>query len=114
MLPVTRVRDNKKMYLLLQSLPFGPGRSNVGIYYKELAQPSDYATPKDVARDWTGRYQVSTLGSAYSTMTLQRNRTLGFFYEEETHCGTQGRGYTMVYRNLSIEQITEGRYRPRK
>ena len=113
-LPVTRVRDNKKMYLLLQSLPFGPGRSNVGIYYKELAQPSDYATPKDVARDWTGRYQVSTLGSAYSTMTLQRNRTLGFFYEEETHCGTQGRGYTMVYRNLSIEQITEGRYRPRK
>ena len=102
------------MHLLLQSLPLGPGRSNVGIYYKELASPSDYATPQAVASQWTGRYQVSKLPSAYSTMTQQRDRSLGFFYEEETHCTTKGGGYTMVYRNLSIEQITEGKYRARK
>ena len=113
-LPVSRTRDNKKMYLLLQSLPFGPGRSNVGIYYKELATAADYLTPQAIAADWTGRFQVSSLGSAYSTMTWQHNHTLGFFYEEETHCGTQGGGYTMVYRNLNIEQITDGQYRARK
>lgn len=110
-LPVVRVKDKKKMHLLLQSLPLGPGRSNVGIYYKELASLADYATPKDVVRDWTGRFQISNLPSAYSTMTLQKNRTLGFLYEEETHCNSSKGGYTIVYRNLTIEEITEGRYR---
>ena len=102
------------MYLLLQSLPLGPGRSHVGIYYKELASPADYATPEAVAANWTGRFQVTELPSAYSTMTLQNDRSLGFFYEEETHCTSKGGGYTMMYRNLTLEQITEGKYRARK
>ena len=114
LIPVKRVSDKKKTYLLLQSLPFGPGRSNVGIWYKELSSPSDYATPDALAANWTGRYQVTQLPSAYSTMIMQRDRSLGFFYEEETHCGTKGGGYTMVYRNLTIEEITDGKYKARK
>ena len=114
LLPVRRMSDKRKTYLLLQSLPFGPGRSNVGIWYKELSSPSDYATPEALAANWTGRYQVTQLPSAYSTMIQQRDRSLGFFYEEETLCGTKGGGYTMVYRNLTIEEITGGRYRARK
>ena len=114
LVPVRRMSDKRKTYLLLQSLPFGPGRSNVGIWYKELSSPSDYATPEALAANWNGRYQVTQLPSAYSTMIMQRDRSLGFFYEEETHCGTKGGGYTMVYRNLTIEEITGGQYRARK
>ena len=110
-LPVVRTRDNKKMYLLLQSLPLGPGRANVGVYYKELASSSDYATPQAVAAGWAGPYRVSSKPSAYSTMTLQRDGSLGFFYEEETHCNTSGGGYTMMYKRLTVEDITDGAYR---
>ncbi len=110
-LPVVRTSDNKKVNLILQSLPLGPGRANVGIYYKELASPSDYATPADLARDWTGRYQVSEKPSAYSTMTLQRDKSLGFLYEEETYCNSSKGGYNIVYRNLTIGQITGGKYK---
>ena len=112
--PVVCRADKQSMHLLLQSVPFGPGRSNVGIYYKVLRTRDDYDTPQHVANNWTGSYQISQKGSAYSTMTWQKNHTLGFFYEEETHCGTQGGGYTLVYRNVSIEELTEGRFLYRK
>ena len=36
-LPVVRTEDNEAVHLLLQSVPLGPQRANVGIYYKELA-----------------------------------------------------------------------------
>ena len=113
-LPVVRTSDNKKMHLILQSLPLGPGRTNVGIYYKELATPDDYATPQALASNWTGRYQVTDKPSAYSTMTWQRNNTLGFLFEEETHCPSSKGGYTIVYRNLTLEKITNNAYRYRK
>lgn len=104
--PVVRQSDNKHMYLALQSVPFGSGRSNVGIYYKGLESPAAYASPAAVAADWEGRHQASTMGSAYSTMTWQQDNTLGFLFEEETY----GRGYTIVYKNYTIEYLTNGRY----
>lgn len=112
--PVRRASDKRKTYLLLQSLPLGPGRTNVGIYYKPLDKPTDYATPQAIAAKWEGSYHVSTLPSAYSTMTLLHDCSLGFFYEEETHCNSSGGGYTMVYKRLTIEEITEGKYKSRK
>ncbi len=107
--PVTRKSDNKKMFLLLQSVPFGSGRTNVGIYYKELSSLSNYRTPEAIAKDWTGRHQSSYISSAYSTMTWQKNNTIGFVYEEDTY-GTSGGGYTIVYKNYSIEQLTDSAY----
>ena len=109
-LPVWRNSDNKKMHLALQSVPFGPKRTNVGIYYKELADASDYGTPADFAKDWDGRFQVSNIGSAYSTMILQEDGQIAFFYEEDTHGANNGGGYTMVYKSLPIDKITEGKY----
>ena len=108
-LPVVRNSDNKKMHIALQSLPFGPQRSNVGLYYKELADESDYGTAADFAKDWDGRYQVSNLPSAYSTMIQQPDGEIAFLYEEDKY-KTTGGGYTIVYKNLSIEKITEGKY----
>ncbi|MCR4921588.1 MAG: glycoside hydrolase [Bacteroidaceae bacterium] len=112
-LMVVPVRDRKggrKTFLLLQSLPLGPGRTNVGIYYKALSDPSAFATPEAIAAHWDGPFQVTKLPSAYSTMTPLNDGTLGFLYEEETHCPSSGGGYTLVFRNLSIEEITDGKY----
>ena len=111
--PVVRNEDNEPMYLLLQSVPMGPQRANVGIYYKELAnETDDYLSPYEIARDWDGSLQVSTLNSAYSTMIWQKDNNLGFFYEEETY-GVSAHsygGYNMVYESLSLEEITDGKY----
>ena len=108
-LPVIRNSDKKKMHIALQSLPFGPKRTNVGIYYKELADASDYGTATDFAKDWDGRFQVTELPSAYSTMIQQADGEIAFLYEEDKY-KTQGGGYTIVYKNLTIDLITEGKY----
>lgn len=109
LVPVVRNADEKKMYLILQSVPFGPSRSNVGIYYKELETLADFVTPAKIAADWDGDHQSSYLSSAYSTMCWQQDSTIGFLYEEDTY-GTNGGGYTIVYKNYSIEYITDSAY----
>ncbi len=106
-LPAKRNSDNAQVYLALQSVPFGSGRANVGIYYKELASfADDYASPSTFAANWDGSHQASTIGSAYSTFALQHDGNLGFLYEEETY----GASYTIVYKNYSLEDITDGAY----
>ena len=105
-LPVIRKQDNQEMWIALQSVPFGSERNNVGIYYKELASEADYNTPANFAKDWDGHYQVSYLPSAYSTMCLQKDATIAFLYEENTH----NADYTIVYKNYTIENITNGAY----
>ena len=105
-MPATRNADGEKVWIALQSLPFGSGRTNVGIYYKELASELDYNTPANFAKDWDGRHQASFIGSAYSTMCFQSDSTIAFLYEEETF----GAGYTIVYKNYSLDDITDGAY----
>ena len=109
-LPVRRLEDDKKMYMMLQSVPFGSGRANVGIYYKALESLRDFVSPDNIAKDWDGRHQASFLGSAYSTLCWQADNTLAFLYEEETHSTSSRGGYTIVYKNYSIEQITDSAY----
>ncbi|MCH5168213.1 MAG: exo-alpha-sialidase [Prevotellaceae bacterium] len=106
-LPVERTADGKKMFLIMQSVPFGPSdRSNVGINYKELADLADFRTAIDIAKDWDGKKQVTTMTSAYSTMTLDADNSLAFFYEEDS----KNSGYDMVYKKYTIEEITNGSY----
>lgn len=108
-LPVKRVADDKPMYMALQSVPFGSGRANVGIYYKALESLADFANPDSLAKDWDGRHQASYLPSAYSTFCLQADNTIGFLYEESTYC-TAGGGYNILYKNYSVEQLTDSAY----
>ncbi|EJX02182.1 sialate-O-acetyltransferase [gut metagenome] len=112
-LPVTRRTDNKPLYLALQSVPLGNGRANVGIYYKEFETSRDFSSPASLAVDWDGCHQASIMSSAYSTMTLQTDSTVGFLYEEDTH-HTSGGGYTIVYKNYTVEQLTDNKYSVRK
>ncbi len=106
--PVVKKATNEKMYLALQSIPFGPGRTNVGINYKELADASDFSSSANFAKQWDGAHQASHYGSAYSVMAWQKNNTLAFMYEEEPEVAHPG--YTQVYKNYTIEQITDGAY----
>lgn len=103
--PAQRVSDGKKVNIALQSVPLGPNRANVGIYYKALLDGT-YKDPSTFSQDWEGKIQISALPSAYSTMIQQTDGTIGVFYEEETFEA----GYSMVYDNYSLETLTQGKY----
>lgn len=107
-LPVVDNQTGTGAYLLLQSTPCHPSaRVNVGVNYKVLAQGfDDFGTAKKLAADWDGFLQVTSLPSAYSSLTLMPDGTIGFIYEEATF----GRDYCEVYRNLTAEDLTAGRY----
>lgn len=102
LLPVVRTRDNNKVWLAMQSVPFGPDRQNVGFYYHELLAPHEGAAL--FAYRWKRGLQVSTQWSAYSTFTLQHDGRLAFLWEEGPT------GYNIDYRPLTIEEITNGEY----
>lgn len=101
---------NSQQHLALQSVPLGPGRSNVGIYWKALNSPADYADPETFATGWSGPYLVTTHDAAYSTMCLQKDGRIGFYWED-TYNGHGG--YEMLYCPLTISTITAGRYEMR-
>ena len=100
------VMDNTtgvKKTIMLHSVPLGNGRNNVAIWYKEI-DPSATYTPETFATGWTLGKQVSFRGSAYSTMTLQKDNRIGFLFEEVPN------GYCIIYCPLTIEEITGGVY----
>ena len=125
--PVKRNSDGKEMYLALQSLPTGGGRTNVGIFYKELTDVSDLNSVANFATDWNGFYQVSNTSSAYSSMDLQADDRIGFIYEETlTGFGRRDNpvstsfpngegqhnfdGFDNIYVAYELEYITNGAY----
>ena len=125
--PVQRNSDNKEMYLALQSLPTGGGRSNVGIFYKELTDLTDINTVANFAIDWNGFFEVTTKSSAYSSMDLQADDRIGFIYEETltgfgrvdnpistsfpTGAGQHNfDGFDNIYVAYPLEYITGGAY----
>lgn len=135
LLPARRTADGKKVMLALHSVPLGPGRTNVGIYFKEMgsrcsgcskgagssessccsegskcAKCASCATccAKCFASGWTLGLQVSEQSSAYSTMITQHDGRIAFFWEEGPT------GYEMAYRPLTLTEITNNLYRPLK
>ncbi len=111
---VNAKKNGKKVKLLLQSVPCGPNRVNVGIYYKALNSPADYATPEAIAKDWEGCYQVSDTTSAYSTMVQGKDGSIFFLLEENAfrHPETEPDDYYDIrFHKLSIGQITNGQYK---
>lgn len=106
LVPVKNTESGDRHYLALQSFPYGGGRNNVSIAWKALATPDDYDEPSDFT-SWGGRYQVSDMSSAYSTMILQADNKVGFLFEEATF---NGNVYSEMYYPLSIETITGGKF----
>lgn len=97
---------HQKCHVVLQSIPLGPGRVNVGVYYKPLYTQTDYASPGHIAEKWFGPVQLTNRPSGYSEMVLQRDGKIGVFMEECCH----NANYTNVYLKYSLSQLTNGRF----
>ena len=96
--------------VMLQSVPTGGGRDNVAIFYKEMEyneNGTNKYSPETFAQGWTKGKHVSTKGSAYSTMILQADGRLGFYFEEFP--GDQW-SYCLVYIPYTIKDVTGGAY----
>lgn len=101
-----RSLDGQPTHVLLQSVPAGPGRSHVSIYFKELENESAYTSPSVIAADWGGKFQVTSLNSAYSTMVELHDGRIAFAWEEETF----GKAYTEKFDILTLDEITKGQF----
>ena len=99
-----RVSDGKLCHVALQSLPKADTRADVTIFYKVLEEGKNY-TSATFAEGWKEGLQVSHKRSAYSTMCLQKDGRIAFFYEEEPYI------YNMVYVPLTLKQVTGGTVR---
>ena len=125
--PAKRESDGKHLYIALQSVPTGSARNNVGIFFKELADISDIRDLTAFATEWNGFYQVSSTVSAYSSIELQADDKIAFFYEETltkwgtmpnpvstsfpTGAGTHNfDGFENIYLPIGLEMITGGKY----
>ena len=93
--------NGKPCYVALQSLPKADTRADVSIYYKVLEEGKKYTTI-EFAEGWKLGMQVTQKRSAYSTMCLQKDGRIAFFYEEEPYI------YNMVYVPLSLKQAPNG------
>ena len=111
-----KANDDTEYTVALVSAPNRNGRNDVTIWWKDITETSSYQTggvddPSVFASGWggleganTNMYKVSSIGSAYSTMTTQSDGRIGFYYEEEPG------GYEMVYVPLNIATITNNTY----
>lgn len=109
--PVVRSSDHKKMHLALQSVPRGPGRQRVSIYYKPLMADCDYDEPMDFSWGWKC-YQMTGNYSAYSTMIATTSGDIAFLLEDCNDNVGSTSAYDIVYKRLTINTITGGRYLP--
>lgn len=105
--PVKDKITGDKTFLLLQSVPRDASqRINVSIFWKELTDLSKYRTAANFAPNWPNYLQVSNTTSGYSTMCMDKENNIAFFTEEN---GARG-GYDMVYKKVTIEQLTGDKY----
>ena len=104
--PAVRKEDGEKVHIAFQSVPLGPDRTRVGIYYREVVAGMH---PVDLACGWEHPYQVSEVASSYSTMAVQKNGNIAFFYEECADICPGG--FDMIYKEIPVDTLTFDKYR---
>ncbi len=114
-LPVIDNHDpgNTDAWIALQSITLSNKRENVGIKWKPLLCHSDYADAKAMAQSWgeiqSQTLKITTKPSAYSTMAQTTDGHIAFLFEESTY----GKDYSIVFKDLTLEEITGGRFSAR-
>lgn len=109
-------KDGEGLYAL-QSMPAGPssggtGRSNLAIFYKKIGDKDgnaigdNYTNPATFASGWEEAIRVSNTTSAYSSMAMLDEKTIGFVYEED-YIGLGAGAYDIKFKKFSIEEIVE-------
>ncbi len=79
---------------LLHSVPYGSSRTNVSVYVSY-----------DEGETWPVRKCIVPYSSAYSSLCILPDGTIGLYVEEE-YAGTSG--YSTVFYNFSLEWLTDG------
>lgn len=102
-----RRSDGSITHLALQSAPAGNGRDHVSLWYKPLNNEADYSTPTAFSKGWTLGKEFTPHNSAYSTMCMQKDGRIAFFYED----GEADAYYDMKYSAVTLEEISGGAYR---
>ena len=87
--------------IVMQSAPAGDGRTQVCLWYKLLDKPETYSTPQRFSQHWVMGKEFTRGSSAYSTMTVQKDGRIAFFYED----GTRGADYDMKYVPVDISEL---------
>lgn len=100
--PAIRKADSKKTFVAIQSIPFGPQRTRIGFFYKDLGKK--HLTSQQLADGWQRGMMLATGLGAYSTMTLQKDGRIGFLWESGPTI------YNIDYQSLKLEDITNGQY----
>lgn len=78
--------------LLLHSLTYGDSRENVSIY-----------TSSDNGVSWTHKKIIVPYASAYSSLCILKDKTIGLYVEETDTTG----GYNMVFYNFSLSWLNQ-------
>lgn len=105
--PAKRIKDGKKLFVALQSVPLSARRDSVGFFYKELAAYSDYSNAESLGKNWKKGLRVTDESSCYSTMVNMKNCRIGFLYEVREDKA----GYDIEFKSLSLKEITNGEYK---
>lgn len=96
---------NGDNYVALLSVPASTARTNVSIYYKTVETADSYSVSDfTTASDWSV-YQVSSTGSAYSSMVQTNDSNIAFVYEE-TSAGNSSY-YDIIFKNIARSTFPE-------
>ena len=94
MIRYTSVNQGDDCNRLLHSLPYGNSRTDVSVYVSY-----------DEGETWPMRKCIVPYSSAYSSLCILPDGTIGL-YVEESYAGTSG--YSTVFYNFSLEWLTDG------
>lgn len=103
---VSGLKKGERALLYLQSVPYGPKRSHVSIWFKALREGIDCnaITPTSFGEGWQ-RHEVTSESSAYSTGCLTSKGRIAFLYERQD----EGRPWHDIhFESLSVDSITGG------
>ncbi|MCR4849453.1 MAG: exo-alpha-sialidase [Bacteroidales bacterium] len=90
----TCVNNGDDRNRLLHSVPYGSSRANVSVYVSY-----------DEGETWPVRKCIVPYSSAYSSLCVLTNGTIGL-YVEESYAGASG--YSTVFYNFSLDWLTDG------
>jgi hypothetical protein len=94
MIRYTSVNQGDDRNRLLHSVPYGNSRTNVSVYVSY-----------DEGETWPIRKCIVPYSSAYSSLCVLPDGTIGLYVEEEPN-GTSG--YSTVFYNFSLDWLTDG------
>ncbi|MBR4391404.1 MAG: exo-alpha-sialidase [Bacteroidales bacterium] len=94
MIRYTSVNHGDDRNRLLHSVPYGSSRANVSVYISY-----------DEGESWSIRKCIVPYSSAYSSLCILPDGTIGL-YVEEAYAGASG--YSTVFYNFSLDWLTDG------